>query len=127
MHANNRIYLYSDKPALQRIRDFLMMPRDALRGCRIGKMTQEPMISQDALREPLAAYFTQLKQDLINVLEEARQEGTLREDLNPPELAATIMAIVQGGYVLARASQDPEQMQQAIRGVLALIDRIERR
>ncbi|HTK08323.1 MAG TPA: hypothetical protein VL485_14210 [Ktedonobacteraceae bacterium] len=55
------------------------------------------------------------------------QEGTLREDLNLPELAATIMAIVQGGYVLARASQDPEQMQQAIRGVLALIDHIEQR
>ncbi len=127
MHANNRVYLHSDKPALQRIRDFLTMPRDALRGCRLGKMTQEPMIAQDGLREPIAAYFTELKQDLIGVLEEARQEGTLREDLNLPELAATIIAIVQGGYVLARASQDPEQMQQAIRGILALIDSAERK
>lgn len=127
LHANNCIYLHSDKSALQRIRDFLTMPRDALRGCRIGKMTQEPMIAQDALREPLAAYFAELKQDLIDVLEEARQEEALREDVHLPELAATIIAIVQGGYVLARASQDPEQMQQVIRGGLALIDRVERR
>ncbi len=127
MHVNNRLYLYNDKPALQRIRDFLLMPRDALRGCRLGKMTQEPMITQDALREPIAAFFAELKQDLIGVLEEARQEGALREDIGLPELATTIMAIVQGGYVLARASQDPEQMQRAIRGALAFLDTLEQR
>jgi len=43
------------------------------------------------------------------------------------DLAATLLATVQGGYVLARGFQDPERMHQAIRGALTLIDSIEQK
>lgn len=119
--------LYSEKPALQRIRDFLTMPREALRGCRFGRMTQEPVTTLDTLHDPLLAFFTYLDQGLGNLIEEAKQEGTLSKEINTVELAATLSAIVQGGYVLARAFQDPERMQQAIRGAVTLIDNLEQR
>ncbi len=118
---------HSDKPALERIRDFLTMPRAELRGCRFGRMTQEQVTTQEILRDPLVLYFTYLDQELGNLIEEAKQEGALSKNINTTELAATLSAIVQGGYVLARAFQDPERMHQAIRGMLTLIDSIERR
>ncbi len=119
--------LHSDKPALERIRDFLTMPREELRGCRFGRMTQEQVTTQDILRDPLVYFFTYLDQELVSVIEQAKEEGTLKKDINTVELAATLSAIVQGGYVLARAFQDPERMHQAIRGAVTLIDNIEQR
>ncbi len=119
--------LHSDKPALERIRDFLTMPRAELRGCRFGRMTQEQVTTQDILRDPLVVFFTYLDQELGSIIEQAKQEGTLSKSINTTELAATLSAIVQGGYVLARAFQDPERMHQAVRGAVTLIDSIEQR
>lgn len=119
--------LHSEKPALERIRDFLMMPRAELRGCRFGRMTQEQVTTQDILRDSLVLFFSYLDQELTNIIEEAKQEGTLSKSINSTELAATLSAVVQGGYVLARAFQDPERMHQAIRGAVTLIDSLEQR
>lgn len=119
--------LHSGKPALERIRDFLMMPREELRGCRFGRMTQEQVITLDILRDPLVTFFTYLDHELGNVIEEAKQEGTLSKSINTTELAATLFAVLQGGYVLARAFQDPERMRQAMRGAVTLIENLEQR
>lgn len=127
MRKNADLILHSDKPALERIRDYLLMPRNELRGCRIGRMTQEQVIVQNNLRDPVVAYFTYVEQELAAVLVQAQQEGTLSESVNIADMAATIIATIQGGYVLARAFQDPERMHQAIRGALALIDSLEER
>jgi TetR/AcrR family transcriptional repressor of nem operon len=119
--------LHNDKPALERIRDYLLMPREELRGCRIGRMTQEQVIAQDNLRDPVVAYFAYVEQELAEVLGQAQQEGTVSENVNTSDLAATLIAIIQGGYVLARAFQDPRRMHQAIHGALTLIDSLEGR
>jgi TetR/AcrR family transcriptional repressor of nem operon len=127
MRQNIYPVLHSDKLALERIRDYLLMPREELRGCRIGRITQEQVIAQNNLRDPIIAYFAYVEQELAEVLVQAQQEGTLSKNVSTTDLAATLIAIVQGGYVLARAFQDPECMHQAIRGALALIDSIEGR
>jgi len=56
------------------------------------------------------------------VLQEAQRDGALRPDLDTTDLAASLLAVVQGGYVLARAAQDPLAMERATRGALALLD-----
>ncbi|GHO98193.1 TetR family transcriptional regulator [Reticulibacter mediterranei] len=128
MRCNLEPILHSNAPALQRIRDYLTMPREELRGCRIGRMTHEPIIRQDeTLRDPIVAYFSYAEQELATVLAEAQREGALSENINVDDLAATLLATVQGGYVLARGFQDPERMHQAIRGALTLIDSIEQK
>jgi AcrR family transcriptional regulator len=127
MSKNIYPVLHNDMPALERIRDYLLMQREELRGCRIGRMTQEQVIALNNLRDPVAAYFTYVEQELATVLTQAQQEGTLSDSADTTDLAATLIAIVQGGYVLARAFQDPQRMHQAIRGALILIDSIEER
>jgi hypothetical protein len=128
MRCNLEPVLHSKAPALQRIRDYLTMPREELRGCRIGRMTHEPIIVQDeTLRDPIVAYFSYAEQELATVLAQAQLEGTLSRNIDVDDLAATLLATVQGGYVLARGFQDPERMHQAIRGALALIDSVEQK
>ncbi len=84
------------------------------------------MLAEEILRSPLSAFFTAAERELAAVLEQAQQEGSLAAAVNVADLAATLIAVVQGGYVLARALQDAGQMEQAIRGALTLLDAIER-
>lgn len=118
--------LHSDKPPLERVREYLRQPREALRGCRLGRMTQEQVLSQQPLRHPISSYFLFTEQEIVTALEQAQREGTLSETVDATAVAITLVAVVQGGYVLARALQDPHQMDQALRGALALLDSIER-
>ncbi|MDQ6660441.1 MAG: TetR/AcrR family transcriptional regulator, partial [Chloroflexota bacterium] len=82
---------------------------------------------QEPLRHPISSYFLSTKQEIVTALEQAQREGTLSETIDATDVATTLVAVVQGGYVLARALQDPHQMDQALRGALALLDSIERR
>ncbi len=114
--------LHTEKPPLDRVRDYLKQPREALRGCRLGRMTQEQVMLQEPLRQPISTYFAYIKQELVAALEQAQREGSLNQTIDATNLATTLVAVVQGGYVLARALQDPQQMEHAIRGALALLD-----
>ena len=40
---------------------------------------------------------------------------------DPEQVAATLLSVIQGGYVLARAQQDPARYTAAIEGALSLI------
>src|SRR4051812_41870857 len=41
--------------AYERLERFLLRDRDVLRGCRIGRLTQDPdVVAEDALRQPVA-------------------------------------------------------------------------
>ncbi len=119
--------LHTDKPPLERVREYLRQPREALRGCRLGRMTQEEVLSQEPLRHPISSYFLYTEQEIGTALEQAQREGTLSETIDTTDVAATLVAVVQGGYVLARALQDPHQMDKALHGALALLEAIERR
>ncbi len=120
--------LHSSQPPLERVRAYLRLPREGLRGCRLGRMAQETSITQDtSLRAPIAAYFTDLEGKLAEALRQAQQEGALDEHVDATDLAVTLTAVVQGGYVLARALQDQSQMDRAISGALALLDANERK
>ncbi|GHO83114.1 TetR/AcrR family transcriptional regulator [Dictyobacter formicarum] len=119
--------LHSDKPSLERVRDYLKQPREALRGCRLGRMAQEEVLSQEGLRHPISSYFLYTQQEIAAALKQAQNEGSLSESIDTTNIATMLVAVVQGGYVLARALQDPQQMDQAIDGALTLLDTIERR
>jgi AcrR family transcriptional regulator len=108
--------------AYDRIAAYLLRQRDVLRGCRIGRMTQDPDVMADAgLRAPVRETFDWLRGRLAGIVAEGVAAGELAADLDPAETAAAIAAVVQGGYVLARAADDPDAFHQAIRGTLALL------
>ncbi|WP_040795791.1 TetR/AcrR family transcriptional regulator [Nocardia higoensis] len=107
---------------LARIEAYLMRPRDALKGCKVGRMTQDSQVRQDpVLLAPVARAFSQVHVTWVKVLREAIDVGELRDDLDPERLAHTLMAVLQGGYVLAIAQQDPGPFDAARAGALDLL------
>ncbi|MBB2741325.1 UNVERIFIED_ORG: AcrR family transcriptional regulator [Microbispora rosea subsp. rosea] len=110
--------------ALERLSAYLRREREVLRGCPIGRLTQDPDVMADpALRRPVEETFAWLRDRLAAVLAEGRDRGELHAGLEPGPTAATVVAVLQGGYVLARAAGSPEPFHQAVDGVLALLSR----
>jgi AcrR family transcriptional regulator len=110
--------------AIERITAYLRRERDALRGCPIGRLTQDPDILADPLlHQPVGETFEWLRERLAAVLTEGRDRGELDPALDPTGTASALLAVLQGGYVLARAAADPAAFDQAVEGALALLDR----
>lgn len=107
---------------MSRIETYLLRPRDALRGCKVGRMTQDPQVREDpVLLAPVAHAFAQTNSMWVQVLREAIAAGQLRDDLEPVHLASTLMAVLQGGYVLAIAQQDSAPFEDACAGAVELL------
>lgn len=113
--------LDAEADPLRAVQAWLTAPREALRGCRLGRLAAEPILGDAAIGAPVAAYFHHMQGRLAGRLAEARAAGRLHPGLDPAELAAALVAVVQGGYVLARAAGDPAAMQRAQHGAAALL------
>ncbi|MEU4249311.1 TetR/AcrR family transcriptional regulator [Amycolatopsis sp. NPDC026612] len=108
--------------AVDRVTAYLRREREVLKGCPIGRLTQDPDIVADpVLRAPVDETLTRVRARLAAVLDEGRVAGELAAELDTAALAATIVAVLQGGYVLARAANTPEPFDQAVSGLLALL------
>ncbi|CAM5432672.1 TetR/AcrR family transcriptional regulator [Streptomyces abikoensis] len=108
--------------AVERITAYLRRERDVLKGCPVGRLTQDPDVMADpALRAPVDETFVWLRGRLAEVLAEGVARGELSAALGPAATAATIVAVLQGGYVLARAADSAAPFEQAVDGVLALL------
>ncbi len=107
---------------MERIRGYMLRSREALKGCQIGKLTQDPEIARnEQLRKPLEDTFRWLQLRLQTVIEEAQAANELSANLDAEEMAAMLIAIIQGGYVLAGAAGSPDPFHRAIRGALGLL------
>ena len=126
---NCRVQLDSWKAALKGLEDpleilsaYLTLPRDPLKGCRVGRMAQDKaVVANDGLHEPVAEAFARLREMLVVVIGAARSQGRLPAGLEPDHLARTMVAVVQGGYVLAMAEQDRAPYDAACQGALELL------
>ncbi|MBA8979566.1 AcrR family transcriptional regulator [Streptomyces aureorectus] len=106
----------------ERIEAYLLREREVLRGCPVGRLTMDPeVVADDALRAPVDETLDRLRARLAEVVEEGKEQGELAPGLDSAEIAATVVATVQGGYVLARASGSPAAFDAGVRGLLALL------
>lgn len=106
----------------ERVAAYLRREREALRGCPVGRLTQDPGVMADPeLRGPVEETFGWLRARLAGLLEEGRAHGELSASLDPETVATALVAVLQGGYVLARASGSPDTYRQAVDGALGLL------
>jgi AcrR family transcriptional regulator len=101
---------------LERMKHYLSLPRPGTRGCRVGRMTQDPQVIVD--EELIATILQRWEQ----VIAQAIAVGELPEEIVPADLARTLAAVIQGGYVLARAQGEQGPMDAAVRGAVSLLD-----
>lgn len=107
---------------VERIAAYLRRERDVLKGCPVGRLTQDPDVMADGrLREPVAQTFAWLTDRLAGLLAEGRESGELDARLEPVAVATALVAVLQGGYVLARAAGSAEVFGRAVDGALSLL------
>ncbi|MGW3663112.1 TetR/AcrR family transcriptional regulator [Streptomyces sp. NPDC005141] len=122
MRATAEAVLGSPGSPYERIEAYLRRERDVLRGCPVGRLTMDPdVIASDELRAPVDETLDWLRERLAAIVEEGKEQGQFAAALDGAEIAATILATVQGGYVLARASGSPAGFDAGVRGLLALL------
>ncbi|MEV8566208.1 TetR/AcrR family transcriptional regulator [Streptomyces sp. NPDC051322] len=108
--------------AVERITAYLRREREVLKGCPIGRLTQDPDVMADPeLRRPVGDTFAGLTDRIAEVLAEGRDRGELDAALDPAATASTVIAVLQGGYVLARAAGRTEPFDRAVDGILGLL------
>ena len=108
--------------AYARLERFLLRDREVLRGCRIGRLVQDPEVyANEELRRPVEETLRWMRTTLADVVATGQRLGELDDAIPPDDVASTVLATLQGGYVLARAEQDEERFTAAVRGVLALL------
>ncbi|MFE7602178.1 TetR/AcrR family transcriptional regulator [Streptomyces sp. NPDC057494] len=108
--------------AYARVEAYLLRERDVLRGCPVGRLTMDPeVIADPELRAPVEEVLGRVRGRLAEVVREGLDSGEFSGALAPDEIAASVLATVQGGYVLARATGSRAPFDSAVRGLLALL------
>lgn len=125
LRAKAEAALETGGSAIGRVNAYLDSERDPLLGCRMGRLVNDHDIVSDLrLRAPVAEFFAWLTQRLAKVLADGVRSGELRSDVDVETIATLAVATVQGGYVLSRSQQDPEQFERAITGVKQLLENL---
>nr|WP_225955055.1 TetR/AcrR family transcriptional regulator [Kibdelosporangium phytohabitans] len=101
----------------ERITAYFRREREVLKGCPIGRLTQDPDVMADPeLRKPVQETFTWLTGRLADLLAEA-----LEDTVDAHATAPALVAVLQGGYVLARAAGSADVHTRAVDGALGLL------
>lgn len=111
-----------EKAAITRLEDYLMADRAEMQGCKLGRLVQEKSCSEAAFAPHIRRYFSHVTGHLEKAIAGAQQGGDLPPHIDPLSSARTLMAVIQGGYVLARSSGDPSHMAEAQSGAWAFIE-----
>ncbi|MFF5498387.1 TetR/AcrR family transcriptional regulator [Streptomyces aquilus] len=106
----------------ERIEAYLLREREVLRGCPVGRLTMDPdVVASEELRAPVDETLDWLRERIAGIVEEGKEQGQFAPALDGEAIAATVVATVQGGYVMARAAGSPAAFDAGVRGLLSLL------
>lgn len=87
--------------------------------CLCGMMASDVGALPEPLRKPLADFFTEQVDWLAHVLETGRKAGELAFQGPVKRKAHALLASLQGGLLIAHATQDPELLSSLLGDLLA--------
>ena len=93
--------------------------QSCLGGCPIGSLASELSDHDETARAALVAAFDRWEGYLADGLARMRARGELRDAADPAALAASTMASIQGGLLLAQARRDARALRLALDAALA--------
>jgi TetR/AcrR family transcriptional regulator, transcriptional repressor for nem operon len=89
-------------------------------GCPLGSLGGQLAESDPDARARLAAGFGRWSTAIRDGLRELQTTGHLAPDINPDDLAVTLLAALQGGLLLAQVQRDSRPLQTTLDTLLAL-------
>ncbi len=96
----------------------------AIGGCPLGSLGGQLAESDPEARALIAAGFDQWAATIGDALRTLHAEGKLPSDIDPNDLAITLLATLQGGLLLAQVQRSTRPFETAVNTILALaIDR----
>lgn len=102
----------------------LFVDSEFQRGCLAGKFSTELAASSDAFRARLAHAMTGWHDTLTDMLRQGQLRGDVRADRSAADLAHTVLALVQGAFVIALASRDAQALSAVGDGIRASVESI---
>lgn len=108
LHNMTRTILQESGSPMERIRTFLLLKRQALMGCRLGRLINEHSVVESSLLEPITEYFKSTQRLIETVLQQAQEVGELKHSADTKALSLLILTTIQGGFVLSKATRDEE-------------------
>jgi hypothetical protein len=89
-------------------------------GCPLGSLGGQLAESDPEARALIAAGFEQWSTEISDGLRDLHADGQLRADINPDDLAVTLLATVQGGLLLAQTQRSVRPLETAVDTLLSL-------
>lgn len=106
----------------ERLTRYMRRERAFLRGCPVGRLAMDPDVMADPdLRQPVRIALAAVRDRLAEILDEGRESGELDPSVDAVSVATALVAVLQGGYVLARAAGSADTYARAVDGVLGLL------
>ncbi len=87
-------------------------------GCPLGSIAAQAVAQGEPLRLSAAKAFARWESALADALEAMRGRGELDSRADPSALAETVIAIVEGGYLLSSIKHDDRPMRGALQAGL---------
>lgn len=90
-------------------------------GCQLGSLVGQLAETDPEARALIAAGFDQWAAAIADGLRSLHADGKLPSDIDPDDLAITLLATLQGGLLLAQVQQSSRPIETAVNTLLALI------
>jgi TetR/AcrR family transcriptional repressor of nem operon len=114
--------LRAEGTAVDRLTGYLTRQREVLRGCPVGRMAGDPeVVGLSPLHAIVRDTFEQVRSMTTEVIADGIAAGEFAPETDPVALADTVLAVVQGGYVLARAAGETAPFDRAVEGAVGLL------
>ena len=89
-------------------------------GCPLGSLAGQLAESDPEARALIAVGFDQWAAIIGDALKSLRADGNLPSDIDPDDLATTLLATLQGGLLLAQVQRSTRPFETAVNTLLAL-------
>jgi TetR/AcrR family transcriptional regulator, transcriptional repressor for nem operon len=89
-------------------------------GCQLGSLAGQLAESDPEARGLIAAGFDAWATAIRDGLRSLHADGKLRSDIDPDDLATTVLAALQGGLLLAQVQRSTRPFETAVNTLLAL-------
>ncbi len=118
--------LQGDAPSTQLANHFSAIvhyheSRNLVGGCIFGNTALEMSDRKETYRDVIHSVFEEWRRRIRDVLEMAVRSGEARKDLDPDAMARHIVATVEGGILLARASRNPADLKECLAVLAGLL------
>lgn len=112
---------FSDLPLPDRLESFLKKERDGTKGCRLGRIAFDLSIKDEDLRAPIHQLFQYIESCIIDELNEADRSKTYQMTGGAENIAAALIATIQGGFTLSRIYDNPSYITKATEGAVQML------